>query len=121
FATLRTPAHPTIRVKIVTALDPAAVTDIVRRLDRSNLLAVPRPADLVDIRLAGGHALVGSDLTGYQVAFVVTDRDVAGQDAAATVLSAFAGKGHGVVVAGQTHWKPGPLWPAASSISTSYQ
>src|SRR5439155_16032165 len=68
----------------------------------------------------GGHALAGSELTGYQVALVVTDRDVAGQDAAATALSAFAGKGHGVVLAGQTHWKPGPLWSAASSVSTSY-
>jgi hypothetical protein len=120
FTTLRPPLHPAIRAKIITALDPQATDDIVRRFDRTNLLAVPRPQDLVDISLATGRPLTGADLTGYHTALVVTDRDVTGQDAAATVLAAFCSHGHGVAVAGQTHWKQGPLWSAASAISTSY-
>src|SRR2546422_2099341 len=35
------PAHPKLKVKVITALAPDAVDDIVRRLDRANLLAVP--------------------------------------------------------------------------------
>ena len=119
FTTLRAPAHPTIHVKVITALAADATFDIVRRLDRTNLLAVPRPQDVLDISLATGLPLTASDLTGYQAALVVTDRDVAGQDAAGSVLAGFAGKGHGVVAGGQTHWRPGATWTAASGISTS--
>jgi hypothetical protein len=120
FTTLRPPAHPALRVKVITALAPEAAADIVHRLDLSNLLAVPRASDLVDVSLATGRPLTTADLAGYHAALVVTDRDVDGQDALATVLAWFCAHGHGVVVAGQAHWKPGPLWTAASSISTSY-
>jgi hypothetical protein len=120
FTTLGAPAHPLLRVKVITALAGEATQDIVRRLDRANLLAVPRPQDVVDISLASGRVLAAVDLVGYHAALVVTDRDVNGQDAAASVLASFCAHGHGVVVAGQTHWKQGPLWSAASSISTTY-
>src|SRR3954452_20758429 len=64
------PAHPTLHVKIITALAPDAVYDIVHRLDRSNLLAVPRAADLIDIPPAAAaavpHALTNAGLAGYQ-------------------------------------------------------
>ena len=57
FTTLRAPAHPTIHVKVITALAAYATFDIVRRLDRTNLLAVPRPQDMLDISLATGRPL----------------------------------------------------------------
>jgi len=110
------PAHRTIKVKIVTALESDAVDDIVRRLDRANLTAVPKPADLVDIAADTGRALTASDLQGYHAALVVTDQDIAGQAAAGTVLSAFARNGHGVVLGGQTHWTTGGPWTATSAI-----
>ena len=50
-------------MKIITALAPDAVYDIVHRLDRANLLAVPA-SDLVDISAAAAapHALSNADL-----------------------------------------------------------
>ena len=51
------PAHPTLHAKIITALDPAAVDDIVRRLDRTNQIGVPKLGDLVDVSQATGRAL----------------------------------------------------------------
>ena len=103
------PAHPKLKVKIVTALAPDAVADIAHRLDRANLLAVPNTADLVDISSAAfvPHSLAAGDLKGYQAALVVTDQDVADRTAAATALTAFAANGHGVVLGGQTHWTSG--------------
>ena len=53
--------HPTLRVKVITALAPDAVDDIVHRLDRANLLAVPHTSDLVDISTATGRALTSAD------------------------------------------------------------
>ncbi len=119
WATRAKPAHPTLKVKVVTALAPDAVDDIVRRLDRANLLAVPHTGDLVDISAATGRALSGSDLKGYQAALVVTDRDVTGQLAAAGALSSFATAGHGVVLGGQTHWTTGVAWTSLSAIGAS--
>ncbi|HEX5196262.1 MAG TPA: hypothetical protein VFW26_03540, partial [Gaiellales bacterium] len=112
------PAHPTLHVKIITALAPDAVYDIVHRLDRANLLAVPRAADLVDISAAAAlpHALANTDLAGYQAALVVTDQDVFDQLAAASALTSFAAHGHGVVLGGQTHWTSGGLWTQQSAI-----
>jgi hypothetical protein len=110
------PAHPTLKVKIITALAPDAVDDIVRRLDRANLLAVPHPGDLVDISAATGRPLASADLKGYQAALVVTDQDVTGQLAAGGVLANFAAAGHGVVLGGQTHWSTGATWSALSAI-----
>lgn len=115
------PAHPTLHVKIITALAPDAVYDIVHRLDRANLLAVPRAADLVDISAAAAvpHALSNADLTGYQAALVVTDQDVFNQLAAASALTSFAAHGHGVVLGGQTHWTSGGLWTQQSAIGSA--
>ncbi len=115
------PAHPTLHVKIITALAPDAVYDIVHRLDRANLLAVPRAADLVDISSAAAipHALTNADLSGYQAALVVTDQDVYGQLAAASALTTFAAHGHGVVLGGQTHWTSGGLWTSLSAIGSA--
>lgn len=110
------PLHPGTRVKVVTALEPDAVEDIVRRLDRSNVTAVPRPSDLVDVAADTGGALTSTDLTGYRVAFVVTDQDVWDQVGLASVLAAFAGTGNGVVLGGQTHWTTGGAWTAASAV-----
>jgi hypothetical protein len=115
------PAHPTLHVKIVTALAPDAVADIAHRLDRANLLAVPRTADFVDISAAGLHALSAADLSGYQAALVVTDQDLYDQTAASSALSSFAAHGHGVVLAGQTHWPNSGLWAANSSIGSAGQ
>jgi hypothetical protein len=107
-------------VKVITALAPDAVDDIVRRLDRANLLAVPHPGDLVDISAAPGRGLTSTDLKGYQAALVVTDRDVTGQLAAAGALATFAAAGHGVVLGGQTHWTSGgPWWTALSAIGSA--
>jgi hypothetical protein len=119
FTTLAAPAHPSIRVKVITALADDATQDMVKRLDRANLLAVPRPQDVVDISLATGRPLTAADLTGYQAALVVTDRDVTSRDAAGNVLAGFAAKGHGVVVGGQAHWRQGADWTPASSLGTS--
>ncbi len=115
------PAHPTLHVKIITALAPDAVYDIVHRLDRANLLAVPRAADLVDISAAAAapHALTNADLAGYQAALVVTDQDVFDQLAAASALTSFAAHGHGVVLGGQTHWTSGGLWTLHSAIGSA--
>jgi hypothetical protein len=44
----------------------------------------------------------------------VTDEDVFDQSAASTVLSAYAGAGHGVVLAGQTHWPNTGAWGNSS-------
>src|SRR5436309_11632132 len=46
--TLPPPAHPSLRVKYITAIPPAAVMDIAHRMDAANVLAVPRPSDFVD-------------------------------------------------------------------------
>ena len=115
------PAHPTLHVKIITALAPDAVYDIVHRLDRANLLAVPRAADLVDISSAAAvpHALTNADLAGYQAALVVTDQEVFDQIAAGSALTSFAAHGHGVVLGGQTHWTSGGLWTQGSAIGSA--
>jgi hypothetical protein len=115
------PAHPTLHVKIITALAPDAVYDIVHRLDRANLLAVPKASDLVDISSAAAvpHALTNADLAGYQAALVVTDQDVFNQLAAASALTSFAAHGHGVVLGGQTHWTSGGLWTSLSAIGSA--
>ena len=110
------PAHPRLKVKIITALAPDAVDDIVRRLDRANLFAVPHPVDLVDISAATGRALTSSDLTGYQAAMVVADQDVTGQLAAGGALAKFAAAGHGIVLGGQTHWTSAGAWTALTAI-----
>ena len=115
------PAHPTLHAKIITALAPDAVYDIVHRLDRANLLAVPRAADLVDISSAATvpHALTNADLAGYQAALVVTDQDVFDPLAAGSALTSFAAHGHGVVLGGQTHWTSGGLWTQQSAIGSA--
>jgi len=112
------PAHPTLHAKIITALDPAAVDDIVRRLDRTNQIGVPKLGDLVDVSQATGRALTADDLKGYQSALVVTDRAVGSPGALAKALAGFANNGHGIVTAGQTHWSDaGPDWTVASAIT----
>jgi hypothetical protein len=112
------PAHPTLHAKIITSLDPAAADDIVRRLDRSNLLAAPKLADLVDVSQATGRTLTAADLTGYQSALVVTDSTVGAPAVLANVLAGFTGKGHGVVTGGETHWSDdGPDWTVASAVT----
>jgi hypothetical protein len=115
------PDHPSLHVKIITALAPDAVYDIVHRLDRANLLAVPKAYDLVDISSAAAvpHALSNSDLSGYQAALVVTDQDVYDQVAAASALTSFAAHGHGVVLGGQTHWTSGGPWTSLSAIGSA--
>jgi hypothetical protein len=112
------PTHPTLHVKIITALAPDAVADIARMLDRQNLLAVPRSGDFVDISSAPlvPQTLTQADMKGYQAALVATDQDVYNQTAAGSVLAWFAAHGHGVVVGGQTHWTTGGLWTAASAL-----
>ena len=115
------PDHPSLHVKIITALAPDAVYDIVHRLDRANLLAVPKASDLVDISSAAAvpHALTNADLSGYQAALVVTDQDVFDQVAAASALTSFAAHGHGVVLGGQTHWTSGGPWTSRSAIGSA--
>ena len=113
-----TPAHPTLHAKIITALDPAAVDDIVRRLDRTNQIAVPKLGDLVDVSGATGRALTADDLKGYQSALVVTDRALGSPGVLAKALGGFANNGHGVVTAGQTHWSAaGPNWTVNSAVT----
>jgi hypothetical protein len=114
WTTRAAPSHPTLHAVVVAAAAPDAVEDILHEIDRANVLAVPQASDAVDISAAGLHALTAADLRGYQAALVVTDEDVFDQSAASTVLSAYAGAGHGVVLAGQTHWPNTGAWGNSS-------
>ena len=120
FHTLPPPAHPTLHIALVTALQPAAVQDIARRLDRSNMFAVLTPKDLDDVSAGTGSPLTAADLSGHQAAFVVTNDDVTGQAQLASVLTAFVKAGHGVVLGGATHWTSiGPGWTTTSSVGAT--
>ena len=106
-------------MKVITAIDPAAVDDLVRRLDRTNLLAVPKVGDLVDVSAATGRALTTADLKGYQAALVVTANAVGNRTALAQALAWFANEGHGVVTAGASHWSAaGPSWTTPTAITS---
>jgi hypothetical protein len=114
WTTRAAPSHATLHAVVVAAVAPDAVADVLHQIDRANVLAVPHETDVVDISAASTHALTAADLNGYQAALVVTDEDIFDQSAASTALSAYAARGHGVVLAGQTHWPNTGGWGNSS-------
>jgi hypothetical protein len=117
--TLPPPAHPALHVEYITAIPPAAVLDIARRMDTANLFAVPRPSDFID---ASTRTLTAKGYTaalrGHQSALVVTDLAVLGRPGLDSALAGYCSNGHGVVLGGQTHWLTGTHagWATASAV-----
>lgn len=116
--TLPPPAHPNLHVKYITAIPADAVLDIAHRMDGANIFAVPRASDFVD---ASAVALTATEyaaaLRKHQSALVVTDETLLGSAGLAGALTTYCNHGHGVVVAGQTHWLAGGTgWSTTSAI-----
>ncbi len=118
WTTLPPPAHPKISVEYLTAMDPAAVRDMLHRLDAANLVAVPTASHVIDVSQSSPTvAGLEADLNGKQVALVVGgDVSFAQPGWLGRALAWFAGRGHGVVTAGQTHWVETDVWPYNSAL-----
>jgi hypothetical protein len=105
FRTLSAPAHANLHVKYITAIPADAVLDMAHRIDKANIVAVPTNADFID---ASAQSLTTSQYTSalkhHQSALVVTDLPVLNSAALGSALNAYCNHGHGVVLAGQTHW-----------------
>jgi hypothetical protein len=119
FTTLKPPAHANLHVKYITAIAPDAVLDMAHRIDKANIVAVPTNADFID---ASTQSLSASAYTTalkhHQSALVVTDEDVLNSPALGKALNAYCNHGHGVVLAGQTHWDADSLspWDVGSAV-----
>jgi hypothetical protein len=119
FRTLPAPAHANLHVKYITAIPADAVLDMAHRIDRANVVAVPTNADFID---ASTQSLSASAYTTalkhHQSALVVTDEDVLNSTALGKALNAYCNHGHGVVLAGQTHWDADSLspWDVGSAV-----
>jgi hypothetical protein len=105
FRTLKPPAHANLHVKYITAIPADAVLDMAHRIDKANVVAVPTNADFID---ASTDSLSAAQYTNalkrHQSALVVTDLTVLNSAALGSALNAYCNHGHGVVLAGQTHW-----------------
>ena len=113
------PAHPKLSIEYILAIpDPAAVHDMLQRIDSANLFAPPAAGRVIDA--SGAPLTVGqieSALNGRQAALVVGgDADFAYPKNLGIALAWFAGRGHGVVTAGQTHWSQTADWPYDSAV-----
>jgi hypothetical protein len=119
FRTLIPPAHPGLHVKYITAIPADAVLDMAHRIDRANIVAVPTNADFID---ASTRYLTASAYTSalkhHQSALVVTDLAVQNSAGLGSALNAYCNHGHGVVLAGQTHWDDAApsVWNVKSAI-----
>jgi len=119
FRTLPAPAHAKLRVKYITAVPADAVLDMAHRIDKANIVAVPTNGDFID---ASTQSLTTDAYTAalrhYKSALVVTELAVKNTTALGDALTAFCNHGHGVVLAGQTHWIPGPNggWTVKSAV-----
>lgn len=118
FKTLAAPAHAGLHVKYITAIPADAVLDIAHRMDSANLFAVPTAGDFIDASTQGLSTTAYTDaLRHYQSALVVTDLPVLSSGNLGSALNAFCNHGHGVVLAGQTHWTAGGAgWNQPSAI-----
>jgi hypothetical protein len=118
FRTLRAPAHPNLHVKYITGIPPAAVLDMAHRIDKANIVAVPTNADFIDASAVSLSASAYTNaLKHHQSALVVTDEPVLNSGGLGSALNAFCNHGHGVVLAGQTHWLDGGAgWNQTSAI-----
>jgi hypothetical protein len=105
FRTLPAPAHANLHVKYITAIPVDALLDMAHRIDRANVVAVPTNGDFID---ASTQSLTASAYTAalkhHQSALVVTDLPVLNSAGLGSALNTFCNHGHGVVLAGQTHW-----------------
>ena len=119
WTTMAPPAHPKLSIEYLLAIpDPAAEHDLLQRVDAANLFAPPTKARVIN---AGGTvktaAQIESALKGRQAALVVGgDENFSFPGNLGAALAWFAGKGHGVVTAGQTHWRNGSAWPFNSAV-----
>ena len=118
WTTLPPPSHPRISVEYLTAMDPAAARDMLHRVDAANLVAVPTVSHVVDVSASSPTVTaLEADLNGKQVALVVGgDASFAQPGWLGRALAWFAGRGHGVVTAGQTHWVQTVDWPYNSAL-----
>ena len=121
FRTLTPPAHGNLHVKYVTAIPADAVLDMAHRIDRANIVAVPANADFIDAstqRLSA--AAYTSALKHHQSALVVTDLPVLNSSQLGNALTSYCNHGHGVVLAGQTHWDDTApsTWNVSSEIGS---
>jgi hypothetical protein len=119
FTTLKPPAHAKLHVKYITAIAPDAVLDMAHRIDKANVVAVPTNGDFID---ASTQSLSASAYTAalkhHQSALVVTELEVKSTTGLGDALTTYCNHGHGVVLAGQTHWILGPQggWTVKSAI-----
>ena len=120
--TLAPPAHPGLHVKYITAIPADAVLDLAHRMDAANLLAVPRPSDFIDASTRSLSAdAYAAALRKHQAALVVTDLPVLNSPGLGVALNRYCNHGHGVVLAGQTHWLADGTtpWDQASAIGAT--
>src|SRR4249920_3200565 len=119
FRTLKAPANPNLHVKYITAIPADAVLDMAHRIDRANVVAVPTNGDFIDASTQSLSATAyTAALKHHQSALVVTDLPVLNTQGLGKALHAYCNAKHGVVLAGQTHWIPGPNggWNVTSAI-----
>jgi len=119
FRTLKPPAHANLHVKYITAIPADAVLDMAHRIDRTNVVAVPTNADFIDASTRSLSASAyAAALKHHQSALVVTDLPVLSSDKLGAALNQFCDNGHGVVLAGQTHWRADAAtpWNVTSAI-----
>ncbi|HET7171309.1 MAG TPA: hypothetical protein VFI18_06720, partial [Gaiellales bacterium] len=106
FRTLKPPAHANLHVKYITAIPADAVLDMAHRIDRANVVAVPTRADFIDASTRSlSTTAYEAALKHHQSALVVTDLPVLNSGYLGAALNRFCNHGHGVVLAGQTHWR----------------
>jgi hypothetical protein len=119
FRTLAAPAHANLHVKYITAIPADAVLDMAHRIDKANVVAVPTNGDYID---ASTDYLTSSEyaaaLKHHQSALVVTDLPLQNGPGLGAALNQFCNHGHGVVLAGQTHWRADAAtpWNVTSAI-----
>jgi hypothetical protein len=119
FRTLKPPAHANLHVEYITAIPADAVLDMAQRIDKANVVAVPTNGDFIDASTRSlSESAYTAALKHHQSALVVTDEPVLNSPGLGKALNAYCNHGHGVVLAGQTHWIPGPNsgWSIASAI-----
>ena len=121
FRTLPAPAHAKLRVKYITAVPADAVLDMAHRIDKANVVAVPTNADFIDASTRNlSSSAYAAALKHHQSALVVTDLPILNSAGLGKALNAFCNHGHGVVLAGQTHWRADAAspWNVSSAIGS---
>jgi len=121
FRTLQPPAHANLHVKYITAIPADAVLDMAHRIDRANVVAVPTRGDFIDASTRSlSTTAYEAALKHHQSALVVTDLPVLNSGYLGAALNRFCNHGHGVVLAGQTHWRADAAtpWNISSAIGS---